>query len=97
MLYRSELLRKDFKTEEECLIAEEEYNAKLRKREEEKRKLEAEKEVDKTELDEAFKEFNEARRKYNELLSRYCEKYGYAEHKISGVDDFVRTFKDLLF
>ncbi len=97
MLYRSEILRKDFKTEEECLLAEEKYNEELRKREEEKRKLEAEKETYKAELNEAFKEFNEARRRYNELLSQYCEKYGYDEYKISGIDDFFRTFKDLLF
>ena len=97
MIYRSELMGKDFKTEEECLCAEEEFKAKVQKRLDEEKELKVQKEVDKRELDEAFSKYNKARREYNELLSRYCEKYGYTEHEISGMDNILRTFKDLLF
>lgn len=77
MLYKSEILNKDFKSPEECLEAEEAYKIKLEQEKEKKEKLAAEKKERAQEVADAYKVIKEAEKKYLELRNAFIKDYGY--------------------
>lgn len=85
MKYFSEITKKTYDTEEDCLKAEAELTA-----EKEERKLAAK------EVDEAENEFYKARKVYLDKLDEFCKKYG-AYHKTissNNLNNFKEIFDD---
>ena len=77
MLYTSEILNKSFKSEEECLKAEQEHNEKLALEEKKKAELAETKKTRAKEVEDAFKKVVDAEKEYNELKNKFIKDYGY--------------------
>lgn len=81
--FYSDLLKKDFNTEKEAVLAEKEYEERLTKiekqREEERKKLEvlrAERSVRAKEVENAFEDVRKEREKANKILNDFIKDYG---------------------
>lgn len=76
MKYYSELLKKTYDSEKDCLKAETEYNEKLEAEEKHKKELTEKRKERAKEVEDAYKAVQEARDRYNELLTNFCKDYG---------------------
>ena len=76
MKYYSELLKSFYESEESCLKAEQEYQAKQKKEQEEKAKLAEERKARAKEVEEAMEALKLARKHYEEVLADFCKDYG---------------------
>lgn len=76
MKYYSEILKKAFDTEADCLKAEKEYNAKLSAKKAAEEKLAKERKDRAKEVEEALKKAQDAKEEYIKLLDNFCKDYG---------------------
>lgn len=102
MKYYSEVTRKTYDSEKDCLVAENEYKARVekeRKAQEEARAKElerkeqqaAERKQAAAEVDAAYKALQEARSTYSKALEKFCDKYG-SYHTSLKVKDIPTLF-----
>ena len=95
MKYYSEILRKNFDSEKECIAAEEEYNNKVAA---EKAKLEELSKARKDrakEVENAYQAVLNAKKHYAELRDKFVEDYGSWHMTIStknDIDDIFNSF-----
>ena len=76
MIIYSEKTKEQYKSVEECIAAEEQYDAALKAKEEEKRMWEAQKAERANEVAEAFTVYMTAIKKYETLRDAYVRDYG---------------------
>ena len=92
----SELTKKDYKTVDECLAAEKEYNDKLLKQEAEKKALSEKRAERAKEVEAAYKASVDAQKKYLELRNQFIEDYHSYHMTYSSVcdslDDILESF-----
>lgn len=90
-IYYSELLNKQFATEEECLNAEKAYNEKVLAKQEAENKLKEEKAARAKEVENAYTEFKNAEKVYAEKRNKYIElRNGF----VKDYDKFHMTIRD---
>lgn len=93
MLYTSELLKKSYKTEEECLNAEKTYlEEKAAKEAEQKQKQEI-RSTRAKEVENALKEAVDAEKRYQEILKAFLKDYG-SFHLTTSDGNSLRTHSD---
>jgi len=86
MLYYSEITKKNYKTSDECIKAEEEaLNAQVKARQE-KERIAAERKTRAAEVEEARKNMVAARQKYAELLEAFTKDYHTYHLSLDGED-----------
>lgn len=76
MKYYSEILKKAFDTEADCLKAEKEYDAKIAAKKEAEEKKAKERKDRAKEVEDALKRAQEAKEEYLKLLEKFCKDYG---------------------
>ena len=76
MKYYSELTRKFYENEKDCIEAEEKLRKDLEAVEEEQRKASEIRRQRAAEVEQVRDEFLAARKKYNDTLAKFCEDYG---------------------
>lgn len=95
MKYYSELLKKTYDSEKDCLKAEKEYNEKLEAEEKRKKELTENRKARAKEVEEAYKAVCEAQKHYNELRNQFVRDYGSFHMTFSSDDDNWNTlFED---
>lgn len=101
MKYYSDELKKFFPTEEECLDAEVQYEAKLKEKKEAEEKRSAERKNRAKEVEAAYNEALKAAKKYRELVTNFCKDFGsfhmtYTQtDPVESLSDFVGFLVDL--
>jgi len=97
MKYYSDVLRKFYDTEKDCVQAEAQY----KKEQDEKAKAEAKKaETRKAraeEVEAAMKAATDARKKYEKLLNEFCKDYGTFHYSFNSKDEDLNTLFNFLF
>jgi hypothetical protein len=76
MKYYSEVLRKKFDSEKDCLKAEKEYQDQLDEAERKEKELKAARKTRAKEVEDALSRARDARDEYNRLLTEFCKDYG---------------------
>lgn len=98
MKYYSEILKKAFDSEKECLAAEEEYEHSIEVAKRKKEELAKERKARAQEVEAALKEVQAAREKYDKLLTAFCKDYGAfhyswtSENVSPSIFDFLNCF-----
>ena len=91
MKYYSEILKKTFDSEKECLEAEKKHAIEVAEAEKKKAESTKVRKERAKEVEDAFKVVKEAQKKYNKLLSTFVKDYG-AFHMTLATED---TFDDI--
>ena len=101
MKYYSEVLKKAYDTEKECIKAERDYEAKLAEAEKQKKELADARKARAKEVEDAYKVIVDAQKHYNELKSKFIKDYGSWHMTFSTnedgfnwnfFDDFIKIF-----
>lgn len=87
MKYYSEVLKKTFDTEKDCLAAEKDYNEKLEAAEKQKKELAEKRKERAKEVEEAYKEVQKAQKHYAELRTKFVKDYGSFHMTITSKDN----------
>ena len=99
MKYYSEVLKKTFDTEKECLKAEEEHALTLKKVEEAVKAKNEERAAKAKEVEDAAEALKKARENYRNKLNAFCEKFGTYHYSVKArdlSDLFDEIWEDLL-
>ena len=72
MKYYSEILKKTYDSEKDCLKAETEYNEKLEAEEKRKKELTEKRKDRAKEVEDAYKAVQDAQKHYIELRNQFC-------------------------
>lgn len=92
MLYYSEITKKNYKTSDECIKAEEEaLNAQV-KAKQEKERIAAERKTRAAEVEEARKNMITAQNKYKEVLEAFVKTYGSYHYSTTNTKDIPTLF-----
>lgn len=91
MLYYSEILNKNFNTEQECVDAEKDF----KKIQEDKEKLVAERKARACEVEEARKNLEKAYEDYRNLLNNFLRDYKTYHYSTSEIKNIPTIFDDL--
>ena len=75
-IYYSELLNRQFNSEQECLAAEKQYQEQVLAKQEAENKLKEQKATRAKEVESAYKELKDAERRYLDLRNKFVEDYG---------------------
>ena len=97
MKYYSEVLRKTYDSEKECLEAEEKYNEKLQAEEKKKKELTEKRKERAKEVEDAYKAVQEAQKKYTELRNQFVRDYGSFHMTFTSKDSDWDSLFDELF
>lgn len=97
MKYFSEILKKTFDSEKECLEAEKAHNEKMELAERQKKELAEKRKERAKEVEEAYKAVKEARKHYNELVDSFCKDYGAFHMTFTSKDNDWDSLFDELF
>lgn len=97
MKYYSEILRKAFDTEKECLKAEKEHTEKLEQAEKQKKELAEKRKARAKEVEDAYKAVQEAQKTYSELKKRFVNDYGSFHMTFTSKDDDWNTLLEEWF
>lgn len=95
MKYYSEVLKKTFDSEKECLKAEHEYEVKLAEEERNRKKLADERKARAKEIEDARNEVLKAQKKYSDLINAFVKDYKSFHMTYSTKlddTDFVKSF-----
>lgn len=95
MKYYSEVLKKTFDSETECLDAEKKHQLEVEEAEKKKAEITKVRKERAKEVESAFKAVKEAQKKYNKLLSNFVKDYG-AFHMTLATEDTFDDIFDLL-
>lgn len=93
MLYTSELLKKSYKTEEECLAAEKEYLDEKAAKEAAQKQKQAERSTRAKEVEKALSDAVAAEQHYQETLKAFLKDYG-SFHFTTSDGNSLRTHSD---
>lgn len=96
MKYYSEVLKKTFDSEKDCLEAEKTYNKKVEAEEKRKKELTENRKARAKEVEEAYKAVCEAREHYNKLLTDFCRDYGSFHYTFSSKEPAASLITDFL-
>ena len=95
MLYYSEITKKNYKTSDECIKAEEEaLNAQV-KAKQEKERIAAERKTRAAEVEEARKNMITAQSKYREVLESFIKQFGSYHYTSQSSNDIPVLFSSL--
>lgn len=94
MKYYSELLKKFYDTESECVDAEESYENSLIEKEKKQKEYEENRAKRAKEVEDAYSVLIEARHNYDKKLSEFCKDYGSYHMTLNGLeaDRFINLF-----
>ena len=94
MKYYSEVLRKTYDSEDECIKAEKDYNDKVAAEKVKQEKLTTERKARAKEVEDAYTAIVEAQKHYKELRNAFIKDYGSWHMTFSTKDDLVDDFDD---
>jgi len=97
MKYVSEITKKAYNTEQECLDAEKAFKEAEAKALAEKEKKTAERSARAKEVEEAYKASIEANKRYNELVNQFIQDYGSFHMTYSNTSDLLNNVFDSVF
>lgn len=102
-IYYSEVLKRQFNTEEECLAAEKLYQEKVLAKQAAEDKAKEEKATRAKEIEKAYKEFKDAEKAYvessnrlNKLRNAFVKDYGKFHMTVSEETPLIEVFEDLI-
>lgn len=87
MKFYSEILKKTFDTEKDCLNAEKEHNEKLAAEEKAKKELAEKRKERAKEVEDAYKAVQEAQKRYAKLRTQFVNDYGSFHITFTSKDD----------
>lgn len=97
MKYVSEITKKAYDSEKECLLAEQEFQKKQEKERAAKEKKTAERTKRAKEVEEAYKAAVEANKVYREKLNDFVKDYGSFHMTYSSTSDLINDVFDSVF
>ena len=96
MRYYSDITKRTYDTEAECLKAEKIFNETARKKEEAERKKSEERKNRAQQIEAAREEVAKAKEKYDKLLTDFCRDYGSYHYSITSPMSLSEYFSTLL-
>ena len=97
MKYVSELTKKAYDSEKECLYAEQEFKKKQEEKKAAQEKKSAERATRAKEVEEAYKKAVEANKAYREVLNNFVKDYGSFHMTYSSTSDLINDVFDSVF
>ena len=95
MKYYSEILRRTYDSENDCVAAEKEYEEKVAAEKAKKEALAAERKERAKEVEDAYKAFMDAQKHYHKLRNEFVNDYGSWHMTISSqndIDECINSF-----